>query len=162
MERIFTRDMIEAALVLKQINGTEKQIVPKGLEFKYSYVGSYKNNLIIGVDKDSFFCDLAKADGEELVPFFATSPKFNSISSSYALAVNTFSFFRNRIEKLVIQTDEKTFQGFENMEFEHVAMTANNRAKRYPNLDVWLENENELLAVEVKFCDTFRGKGEVI
>jgi len=157
-ERTINRKMVEAALIMKQINGEMIQTVPHNVDLKHVYCANFVNSVIEGITADMFCCDLIRGDGGELSNPSGSAPKFNSISSSASMAVSTFAPWKNRLSKLSINLGSKLFTGFNKLEFEHIAKTAIPGAKKHPNLDVWLESDNAILAVECKFCEFLNGK----
>jgi len=156
-EVFLNRKIVEAALILKQITGEEIQIVPFGVNLKHTYCGNLANNVLKDIDKELFFRDLSKGDGGELNNSPGSAPKFSSISSSSALTVNSFALWKRHISQLDIKTEKQRFSGFKSMEFEHIAQNGIARTRVYPNLDVWLEYEGGVLAVECKFCEFLSG-----
>jgi len=159
-ERMINRKMVEAALIMKQINGEMIQTVPHNVDFKHVYCASYANSVIEGITADMFYNDLDRGDGGELSNKQGSAPKFNSISSSASIAVSTFAPWKNRLSELSINLGSQRLTGFNKLEFEHIALTAIPRAKKHPNLDVWLENDSTVLAVECKFCEFLKEKSE--
>jgi len=158
MKQAITRKMIEMALILKEFNGNMGQsVVPQpkaklNKAFKHVYCGHFQSNLIKDISPEMYMYDLLKGKGGELGNQVGSAPKFNSITSSTALAVNTFAPWKKKVRELIIKTKDREFSGFESLEFEHVAKTKN---RSYPNLDVWLQNDSEVLAIECKFCEFF-------
>jgi len=152
-ERMINRKMVEAALIMKQINGEIIQTVPQNVDLKHVYCANYANSVIEGITADMFYSDLIRGDGCELSNPSGSAPKFNSISSSASMAVSTFAPWHNRLSELSINLGSLRLTGFNKLEFEHIARTAIPRAKKHPNLDVWLESDNAILAVECKFCE---------
>lgn len=152
-EQSINRKMVEAALILKQINGETVQQVPHDVKLKHVYCASFKDNVIRGIDPESYCGDIIRGDGGELCNPSGSTPKFNSISSSAALAVSTFAPWKQRIDQLVIDLGSNRISGFDRIEFEHIAQTAIPKAKKHPNLDVWLETSDGVLAIECKFCE---------
>jgi hypothetical protein len=151
--RSINRKMIEAALLLKQFNGDVVQTVPYDVDLKHTYCVDFDSNVIDGITVEMFCCDFIQGDGAELLSQIGSAPKFNSISSSAALAVNTFAPWKERIGELIIKLNNDKFSGFEYLEFEHITPTEIPNARRHPNLDVWLEADNAVLAIECKFCE---------
>lgn len=152
------RKMVEAALILKQINGEVYQNVPHDVNLKHVYCASFTNNVVNGVTADMFCSDLIHGDGGELSNPSGMAPKFNSITSSAALAVSTFAPWKARIRQLEIDLGSCLLSGFNTMTFEHIATTAIPHALKHPNLDVWLESDDTVLAIECKFCE-YNGGG---
>ncbi len=152
-ERTINRKMVEAALIMKQINGEMIQTIPHGVDLKHVYCANFAHSVIDGITTEMFCCDLIRGDGGELSNSSGSAPKFNSISSSASLAVSTFAPWKNRLSELSIDIGSQGLTGFNKLEFEHIALTAIPGAKKHPNLDVWLESDNSILAVECKFCE---------
>jgi len=144
-----TRQDVEQML-LKRMGGASK---------KFSYCGNWKTNLLSikdrKIEKRHFYYDLLQGDGSELFNGIGKSPKFNSITSSTALAVNTFAPWKDYLSELIVPL-EKDESGFEICEFEHIA--ENGLQGKSPNLDVWLEKSvnngvKKVVAIESKFCE---------
>ena len=150
MSKKLNRKMVEIALILKSINGNEIQIVSPGKDLKHVYCGKFQSNEIDSVTTELYYNDLIGGKGGELSSIAGRAPKFNSISSSTALAVNTFAPWKECVSKLKIKTKHNDFLGFDKLCFEHSIVTKNNRS---PHLDVWLEWKNGILAIECKFCE---------
>ena len=159
-ERVINRKMVEAALIMKQINKETIQIVPAGVDLKHVYCCNFSKSVINGIDIDMFCCDLIKGDGGELSNSSGSAPKFNSIISSSSMAVSAFAPWKARLKELSIDIGLHRLSGFYKLEFEHIAKTAIPNARKHPNLDVWLESENAVLAVECKFCEYLTEKTE--
>jgi len=152
--------MVEAALIMKQINGEATQTVPSNVQMTHVYCAKFSNSVIEGISPEMFCCDLIRGDGGELSNPSGSAPKFNSISSSASMAVSTFAPWKNRLSELTIDLDSHQLTGFNKLEFEHIARTSIPRAKKHPNLDVWLESDNAILAVECKFCEFLSERDE--
>lgn len=152
-DQSINRKMVEAAFILKQINGETVQQVPRDVKLKHVYCANFKDNVIHGIDPESYCGDIIRGDGGELCNPSGSTPKFNSISSSAALAVSTFAPWKARIDQLVIELGSNRVSGIERLEFEHIAQTAIPNTKKHPNLDVWLETNDGVLAIECKFCE---------
>jgi len=159
-ERTINQKMVEAALIMKQINGEMIQTVPDNVDLKHVYCGNFTNSVIDGITADMFCCDLIRGDGGELSNASGSAPKFNSIVSSTSMAVSTFAPWKNRLRELTIDLGSHQLSGFNKLEFEHIAKTTIPRAKKHPNLDVWLENDDTILAIECKFCEFLNEKME--
>jgi len=145
--------MVEAALIMKQINGEMIQTIPHDVDLKHVYCANFANSVIDGITTDMFCCDLIRGDGGELSNSSGSAPKFNSISSSASMAVSTFAPWKTRLGELIVDLGSKEMTGFDKLEFEHIGATAIPEAKKHPNLDVWLESDNAILAIECKFCE---------
>ena len=152
-ERTINRKMVEAALIMKQINGEMIQTIPHGVDLKHVYCANFAHSVIDGITTEMFCCDLIRGDGGELSNSSGSAPKFNSISSSASLAVNTFAPWKTRLDELIVDLGTEQMTGFDKLEFEHIAHTAIPKAKKHPNLDVWLESDDAILAIECKFCE---------
>lgn len=152
-ERTITQKMVEAALIMKQINGEMIQTVPDNVDLKYVYCANFTKSVINGVTPEMFCCELIRGDGGELRNASGSAPKFNSIVSSASMAVSTFAPWKNRLSELYIDLGSQQLTGFKKLEFEHIAKTAIPGAKKHPNIDVWLENDDTILAIECKFCE---------
>lgn len=152
------RKMVEAALIMKQINGQKIQEIPSKVDLKHVYCANFTNNVIKTIDQSLFCGDLNGGSGGELSSHSGSIPKFNSISSSTALAVSSFAPWKPSISALVIDTGIKCFTGFTNLEFEHIAKNGIPKTAVYPNLDVWIEYESGVLAIECKLCEFLAGK----
>lgn len=145
--------MVEAALVMKQINGEMIQAIPLDVNLKHVYCAKFADSVIEGITAEMFCCDLVRGDGGELSNSSGSAPKFNSISSSTSLAVNTFAPWKKRLNELRIYLGKLQLTGFDKLDFEHIAKTAIPKATKHPNLDVWLESDDAILAIECKFCE---------
>lgn len=152
-EKTINRKMVEAALIMKQINGEMIQTIPHDVDLKHVYCANYANSVIEGITAEMFYNDLNRGDGGELSNETGFAPKFNSISSSASLAVSTFALWKTHLDELIVDLGTKQMTGFDKLEFEHIALTAIPRAKKHPNLDVWLESDDAILAIECKFCE---------
>jgi len=152
-EKIVNRKMVEAALIMKQINGEMIQTVPSDVDLRHVYCASHKHSVIDGITPDLYHSDLNRGDGGELSNEPGFAPKFNSISSSASIAVSTFAPWINRLSELSVELGSNKLSGFERLEFEHIAQTAIPNANKHPNLDVWLESDDAILAIECKFCE---------
>lgn len=152
-EKIINRKMVEAALIMKQINGEMIQTVPSDVDLRHVYCASHKHSVNDGITPDLYRSDLNRGDGGELSNEPGFAPKFNSISSSASIAVSTFAPWKTRLNELKIDLGKNQLSGFDKLEFEHIAKTAIPNARKHPNLDVWLESDNAVLAIECKFCE---------
>ena len=159
-ERTITQKMVEAALIMKQINGEMIQTVPDNVDLKYVYCANFTKSVINGVTPEMFCCELIRGDGGELSNASGSAPKFNSIVSSASMAVSTFAPWKNRLSELYIDLGSQQLTGFKKLEFEHIAKTAIPGAKKHPNIDVWLENDDTILAIECKFCEFLSERDE--
>ena len=88
---------------------------------------------------------MKNGDGKELK---GKKPKFFSISSSSALAINSFAFWKEYISDLIFLDQNDFF----NISFERKFENGlNSRFK--PNIDIVLENCNFIFAIESKFLE---------
>ena len=156
MKQEITREMVEMALILKEFSGkSEQNVEPQKKSklrkaFKHVYCGSYVSNVIECVSSRQYWDDIIKGKGGELSNTIGYAPKFNSITSSTALAVNSFAPWKDELHELKIETRDRVFSKYDYLEFEYITQTKN---RSYPNLDVCLQNEIEVLAIECKFCE---------
>lgn len=156
MAQTISREMVEMALILKEFNGkTEQSVVPQKNSklsklFKHVYCCNFQSNLLKDITPEMYWYDLIRGKGGELSNQTGSAPKFNSITSSTALAVNTFAPWKVKVSDLIFKIKDLVFSGFDSLEFEYIAKTKNNS---YPNLDVWLQNNAKVLAIECKFCE---------
>lgn len=105
------------------------------------YVVDWKDNLLPGIHPANVEADLRGGAGQEL------DTKFKALHSSSALAVNTFAPFKANLGALALAGH----RGFTHLQFEKQLPTG---LRGYsPNLDVWLERENEVIAIESKFLE---------
>lgn len=120
------------------------------------YFESWEENILPEINKNLFWDELNNGDGSEFKPQGDNPPKFNSIASSSALAVNSFAIWKkeNNIKDLVI----KNFSDFNTIEFER--KFKNGLGGKNPNLDVVLENQDHLLAIECKFLEPLKKKSK--
>ena len=110
------------------------------------YVRVPEENLVAGVLMEHFESDLRRGAGDEL------RTKFCAVHSSAALAVNSFAPFKARPCDLVLLGRI----GFDRLEFEKPLITGLEGIP--PNLDVWLEREKEVIAIESKLLEYFKPK----
>ena len=107
---------------------------------KRGYFREPQENLVPGVTLEQFEDDLRKGDGNEL------RMKFCAVHSSAALAVNCFAPFKHSHQELRLLeetggevTFERKLQIF--------------RGRRGPNIDVWIERDKDVVAVESKLLE---------
>lgn len=105
------------------------------------YVSSIEKNLLPGVKLQQFEDDLSEGDGNEL------ESKFLAVHSSSALAVNTFALFKDQPDDLLLLGR----RGWQGLQFERKLPTGLGGTP--PNLDVWAETHDEVLAIESKFLE---------
>ena len=108
---------------------------------KDGYVGCPENNLISSVHMADFKDDMDSGSGNEL------KGKFRALHSSAALAVNTFATWKRNPTNLSLCGRE----GFTSLTFERKCPTGLGGTP--PNLDVFLDNDHLLIAVESKFLE---------
>jgi hypothetical protein len=105
------------------------------------YVRSCEENLLRGVDFAAIEADLRRGDGDEL------TAKFRAVHSSSALVVNCFGPFKVHLRELVLLGE----QGAKRVEFEWPVPIF--RGGTPPNLDVWIERETDIVAIESKLLE---------
>ena len=108
---------------------------------KDGYVGCPEDNLISSVHIADFKDDMDSGSGNEL------KGKFRALHSSAALAVNTFATWKRNPTNLSLCGRE----GFTSLTFERKCPTGLGGTP--PNLDVFLDNDHLLVAVESKFLE---------
>jgi hypothetical protein len=117
-----------------------------GMADSKGYVRVPIENLVAGVQLEDFEADLQRGAGDEL------RMKFCALHSSAALAVNTFGPFKTRPGELMLLGSG----GFTGLKFERPLPTGLKGTP--PNLDVWLEREQEVIAIESKLLEYFEPK----
>lgn len=105
------------------------------------YVSRLADNLLPGVRLDHFESDLGQGGGHEL------NKKFLALHSSAALAINTFAPFKDTPSSLSILRK----QGFGPPVFERQLPTGLRGTP--PNIDVYLQSDEEVIAIESKFLE---------
>jgi hypothetical protein len=111
------------------------------------YTSLPEDNLLSGVTMASVEKDLRQGDGDEL------GRKFCAVHSSCALAVNCFGPFKEQPSKLHLLGK----QGASEVTFEHkLKIFARGKG---PNLDVWINRGDDIVAVESKFLEYLSPKG---
>ncbi len=105
------------------------------------YVSRLADNLLPGVRLDHFESDLGQGGGHEL------NKKFLALHSSAALAINTFAPFKDTPSSLKILGK----QGFGPPVFERQLPTGLRGTP--PNIDVYLQSDDEVIAIESKFLE---------
>jgi len=108
---------------------------------KDGYVGCPEDNLISSVHMADFKDDMDSGRGNEL------KEKFRALHSSAALAVNTFATWKRNPTNLSLCERE----GFTSLTFERKCPTGLGGTP--PNLDIFLDNDHLLIAVESKFLE---------
>lgn len=112
-----------------------------GMTDKRGYTRLPQENLVSGIDLATVEDDLRGGDGDEL------RMKFCAVHSSCALAVNCFAPFKANPRRLHLLGQ----QGATNVQFEKKLPIFDKG--RCPNLDVWIERENAIVAVESKLLE---------
>ena len=110
------------------------------------YVSRVVDNLLPGVRLDHFESDLKRGGGHEL------NKKFLALHSSAALAINTFAPFKDFPRSLSILGK----QGFRPPVFEKQLPTG--LSGTAPNIDVYLQSDDEVIAIESKFLEHWTPK----
>ena len=110
------------------------------------YVDDPTDNLLPGVKRDQFEPDLKNGGGHEL------ETKFRAVHSSSALAINTFAPFKDAPGSLTILGRQR----FRSLVFEKHLPTGLKGTP--PNLDVYLQSDDEVVAIESKFLEYFTPK----
>ncbi len=103
-----------------------------------------KDNLVPGVSLEQFKEDLLKGNGNEL------EAKFCAIYSSSALAINCFARFKVSPYELVLLGQ----RGAVNVQFEKQLRIFSRGTAA--NLDVWVEREGDIFAIESKLLEYFK------
>jgi Restriction Endonuclease associating with ARP len=110
-----------------------------------------EDNLIQGLTRDDFWCDLESGDGSELKDTKRGPAKFCAAYSSSALAVNSFGPFRRHPERL-----ELLGFSFEEAQFERKCPTG--LGGNAPNLDFLARGKEIVVGVESKFLEPLSGE----
>jgi hypothetical protein len=110
------------------------------------YTDQPQDNLLPGIDLATVEGDLRRGDGDEL------GTKFCAVHSSSALAVNCFAPFKVQPARLRLLGH----QGATKVEFERKLPIF--RHGTAPNIDVWVEFGNDVIAVEAKLLEYFTPK----
>jgi hypothetical protein len=105
------------------------------------YTKSPQENLLPGIDLATVEDDLRSGDGDEL------RMKFCAVHSSCALAVNCFARFKVQPSRFSLLGK----QGATKVDFEHKLNIFH--GGRSPNLDVWIEFGDDVVAVESKLLE---------
>jgi hypothetical protein len=122
-----------------------KQISPYPINSK-GYLTDPTHNLLPGIKLDHFESEFDSGSGNEL------QNKFLAVHSSSALVVNTFAPMKDDPSEL----DLLDVHGFRLMKFEKKLPTGLGGTP--PNVDLYVENETEVVAVESKFLEYFSHK----
>jgi len=105
------------------------------------YTLTPQENLIQGVQLRQFEDDLHRGDGNEL------RMKFCAVHSSSALAVNCFARFKEHPEYILLLGQK----GAKKLEFEKQLRIFD--GGRAPNIDVWIERDWDVVAIESKLLE---------
>ena len=105
------------------------------------YTSLPTDNLLPGVDLESVREDLEQGDGSEL------NGKFRAVHSSSALAVNSFGWFKCRTAQLSLLGHS----GAKSLSLEKRLKIFSRGTP--PNLDAWVEQESQFIAVESKLLE---------
>lgn len=106
-----------------------------------------QENLLPGIDLATVEDDLRGGDGDEL------RMKFCAVHSSCALAVNCFAPFKEQPGRIALLGK----QGATKVEFEHKLNIF--QGGTAANLDVWIERDREVVAVESKLLEYLKKPG---
>ena len=109
------------------------------------YVRLPEENLVDGVCMAQFEEDLREGDGDEL------RMKFCAAHSSTALAVNCFAWFKSPERRQSLSLLNRT--GAKDLHFEYKLPIF--KGGTPPNMDVWIERGDEVLAIESKLTEYF-------
>lgn len=126
-----------------------ERLLAKNNGLQEIYYDSWEEN-VKDIPHELFESEILEGSGNELK---GKKPKFASIASSSALAVNTFALWKmdENINYLTIDG----MNGFTELKFES---KFKNGIGTPPNLDVALFNESQVLAIECKFLEPFAKK----
>lgn len=111
------------------------------------YTEEPESNLIAGVTRDDFWCDLDSGDGGELKDSPRGPAKFCAAHSSSALGVNSFGPFRRHPNRIVLQGRSS----FTEARFERKCPTG--LSGNAPNLDFFVRGDGIVVGVESKFLE---------
>lgn len=114
-----------------------------------TYFDSWKDNLLDGITPKLFENELREGDGSELD---GSPAKFASITSWSALAVNSFAIWKKNDNLKLFKFDK--YNGFDSLKFER--KFSNGLQGNNPNLDVTLESDEVLIAIECKFLELLK------
>jgi hypothetical protein len=123
---------------------TATQEAVGNLGFPYDACASVQANLLDGVPFDDFRKSFDDGKGKELHGDDRCPPKMAAIYSSSALVVNNFGPWYGDPDQLLI----KEHEGFKQIAFE--AQLPTGLGGTPPHLDVCLDSDNEILAIESK------------
>jgi hypothetical protein len=130
------KDIKQAAIEALTSNCADSEVSPR-------YVESIDSNLLPGVKVEQFAADLKEGDGNEM------DGKFMAVHSSSALAVNCFAWFNEPDRFCLLPL--LAHQGARSIRFEQ-KFPIFSRGKS-PNLDVVIDRESELIAIESKLTE---------
>jgi hypothetical protein len=111
------------------------------------YTLKVEDNLVPGVCRRDFWCDLARGQGNELTASPTSPAKFCAAHSSSALAVNVFGPFRHAPHLLRLAGRD----AYCSVQFERKCYTGLKGGS--PNLDVLAESASSVVAIEAKFLE---------
>ncbi|MFN8710447.1 MAG: PGN_0703 family putative restriction endonuclease [Planctomyces sp.] len=111
------------------------------------YVSRPEQNLLPGVLMEHFESDIREGDGNEL------QTKFCATHSSTALAINSFAWFRPAERLQYLTMWDQT--GATALRFERKCPIFPGR-RGAPNLDVWVEYNGRIIAIESKLTEYFK------
>jgi hypothetical protein len=118
------------------------------------YKNKEESTLKMVREEDYVKCFRSKA-GHEL-SLKTDKPKFLSVVSSSALAVNAFAPWKQYLNLLQIEIEGNKYGTFEKLRFEEKVY--NGLRGTPPHLDVWIESPQIIIAIESKFCEVFDKK----
>jgi len=122
-----------------------KKISPYPIDSK-GYLTEPAHNLLPGIKLEQFESEFDSGSGNEL------RKKFRAVHSSSALVVNTFAPMKDNLSEL----DMLDVHGIRSLKFEKKLPTG--LMGTPPNLDLFVENETDVVAVESKFLEYFSHK----
>ena len=122
-----------------------KQISPYPMDSK-GYLTEPSHNLLPGIELEHFESEFDSGSGNEL------QKKFLAVHSSSALVVNTFAPMKSDPFEL----DMLDVHGFRSLHFEKKLPTGLGGTP--PNIDLFVENETDVIAIESKFLEYFSTK----
>ena len=133
----------------KVLRNQFSQIRPNIVLTRKGYTNTIDENLINGVRRKDFECELRAGGGGELEPRNGNEPKFQAVHSSAALTVNCFAPFKRYLPDLSLlhHTNFKVFC------FEARCRTG--LGGMPPHLDVLLRNEEVTIGIQTKLTQLF-------
>ena len=114
-----------------------------------TYVKRPEDNLLFPERASEVLQSLCSGSGGELT---GAHPKFHSVGSSSALAVNSFFYWTDHIDELKIADHS----GFKSLDFERKFTSGLGGTP--PNPDVYLDRNNRPICVEAKFLEPLAQK----